>query len=301
MFGFLKKKKTEEEANETLGTLAVGCGGGGCNMVNRLGKISDVDILTVNTDRKGLIRSRSNRRILLGDGSLEAGCNGNVELGASLAKDASGMIGEHVGRYLNVVILVGLGGGTGTGSVGVIADIAKRKGSRTAVLASIPMSFESERRNVAAEALDGIMKSTDILVVMDGDRLIEIDPMLGMREALSVLDQMMCESFLDLTEILEKDDPGSLYGTMKGKMFTVSFAEGMNAEKVADTLVNGLMMNSEVISDPIIFVRGNIPEDHETLISEKVAEFTGYDPVFIRGPSGHGMNLVMFAPIRRPS
>ncbi|MCL1984680.1 MAG: hypothetical protein FWG58_04715 [Methanomassiliicoccaceae archaeon] len=297
MFGFFKKKK-EEWSGEALGTLAVGCGGGGCNMVNRLGKISDVDILTVNTDRKGLIRSRSNRRILLGDGSLEAGCNGDTELGASLAEEASEMIGEYVGRYLNVLILVGLGGGTGTGSVKVIADTAKRKGSRTTVIASLPMSFESERRRTAAEALDGIMRSSDTLVVMDGDRLAEIDPMLGVGEALSVLDQMICESFLDIKDMMEGDDAGSLFAMMKGRMFTVSFAEGMHAEKVADMLVSGLMMNAEVISRPIIFVRGNIPDGQERPISEKVSGSTGFEPVFVRGPSGQGMNLVMFAPIR---
>jgi len=74
------------------GTLVVGCGGAGCNIVNRLGKISGVDILTVNTDRKGLVRSRSNRRILLGDGSMDAGCGGDAKLGESLTRDASGMI-----------------------------------------------------------------------------------------------------------------------------------------------------------------------------------------------------------------
>ncbi|MDR2865922.1 MAG: hypothetical protein LBV13_00730, partial [Methanomassiliicoccaceae archaeon] len=192
MLRLFKKK----ENKEVSGTLAIGIGGGGCNIVNRLGRISAVDIITVNTDKKGLVRSRSNRRILLGGGSIEAGCGGDVALGASLAKDASEEIGEIVGRYMNTVLFVGLGGGTGTGSAGMIAETAKRGGARVTVMASIPMSFESGRRKVATDAIPAIKEKCDILVLTDCDRLAELDPMIGAREAFSVLDQMMCESFM---------------------------------------------------------------------------------------------------------
>jgi cell division GTPase FtsZ len=295
VLGLFRKK----EKGAVAGTLAVGVGGGGCNIVNRLGTISGVDILTVNTDRKGLIRSRSNRRILLGDGSMTEGCDGNAETGRTLAKKASSMIQESIKRHLNIVIMAGLGGGTGTGSAEVIAELAKRNGSRVIVMATMPMSFESGRRNIAADALDGIMRSSDILLVMDGDRLVEIDPMLGVREAFSVLDQMMCESFMGIMEMLEGDNGESMFQTMRGKMFTVSFAEGMHIDKVANALVNGLMMDAAVVSPPVIFIRGNIPQDgSEGTISDRIYEGTGKAPVFVQGPSGHGMRLMMFAPIQ---
>ena len=294
MFKLFKRK----ENGKVAGTLAVGCGGGGCNVANRLGKISNVDILTVNTDRKGLIRSRSDRRILLGDGSMDAGCNGDTELGRSLTEDALELINESIERFLNIVILVGSGGGTGTASAQVIAKAAKKNGSRVIMISSIPMSFESERRKVATDALDRMKEVCDILVVIDSDRLVRIDPMLGAREAFSVLDQMMCESFMDIMEMLESADGESVFQAMKGKMFTVSFAEGMNVEKVANSLANGLMKDSEVTSGPIIFVRGNIPADgSEGTISDSILKSTGKAPAFVQGPEGRGMNLVMFAPI----
>jgi cell division protein FtsZ len=292
MFLFKRKEETK-----VAGTLAVGAGGGGCNIVNRLGKISEVDILTVNTDRKGLVRSRANRRILLGGGSVTDGCGGDVEKGRKMASEASGTIDESIKRHLNIVLMTGLGGGTGTGAAKVIADLARRNGSRVIVMASLPMSFESGRRKTAADALDRIRGKCDILLVMDGDRLIELDPMMGAREAFSVLDQMMCESFMGLMEILEGNDGESMYQSMKGKMFTVSFAEGMDAEKVASALAGGLMMDAAVVSDPIIFVRGNTQGVAEKTISDIISENTGRTPVFVRGPEGRGMNLMMFAPI----
>jgi len=293
MFKFFKKK----DDNKAAGTLAVGCGGGGCNMVNRLGKISSVDILTVNTDRKGLVRSRSNRRILLGDGS-GGGTGGDAELGVSLTRDASDVIEENIKRHMTVVIFAGLGGGTGTGSAKVIADIAKRNGSRVITMVTLPMAFEAERRRIAVNALNGIKEASDILLAIDGNRLIEIDPGLGAREAFSVLDQMVCESFLGLMETLEGDGGESIFQSMRRKTFTVSFAEGMQPEKVANALVSGLMVNSEIASQPLIFIRGNIPQNgSEKIISETISKSTGHEPMFIQGPSGQGMNLTMFAPV----
>jgi len=294
MFRLFRKKE-----HETAGTLAVGCGGGGCNIANRLGRISAVDILTVNTDRKGLIRSRSNRRILLGDGSMDAGCDGDAALGASLAADASEVIEAHIKRYMNVVLMVGLGGGTGTGSAKVIAEIAKRNGSRVITMVTLPMSFEAGRRKVAEGTLAEIKKASDILFVLDGDRLIELDPAMGAREAFSVLDQMMCESFLGIMEMLEGNDGEQIFQMMRQKVFTASFAEGMHVEKVAKALANGKMMDSPATSGPMIFVRGNIPQDgSEKVICDTVSYNIGFEPMFVQGPSGQGMNLVMFIPVQ---
>jgi cell division GTPase FtsZ len=291
MFNLFKKK----EVSKAAGTLAVGCGGGGCNIVNRLGKISSVDILTVNTDRKGLVRSRSNRRILLGDGPGE-GCGGDVDMGESLTRDASDMIEENIKRHLNIVLMVGLGGGTGTGSAKVIAEIAKRNGSRVITIATLPMAFEAARRKIALDSLNAIYEISDIIVVIDGDRLIRIDPDLGAREAFSVLDQMVCESFLALMEMLEGNDGEARFNYMRDKTFTVSFAEGMNAGKIAKDLKAGTMVNAETQSQPLIFVRGNMPQNAEDTISDAVEQNLGYGPEFIRGPSGQGMNVVMFSP-----
>ncbi|MDR0198489.1 MAG: hypothetical protein LBI08_01930 [Methanomassiliicoccaceae archaeon] len=294
MFRFFRKRK---EAEKAAGTLVIGCGGGGCNMVNRLGKISAVDILTVNTDRKGLVRSRSNRRILLGDGS-GGGCEGDTEMGETLARDASDVIAENIKRHLNIVLMVGLGGGTGTGSARVIAEIAKQNGSRVIIMATLPMSFEAERRKIAADALDAVRERSDILFIIDGNRLAELDPALGAREAFSLLDQMMCESFLSMMEMLEGRDGEAIFQTMRKRMFTASFAEGMHVEKVARALADGLMMNSPILSEPTIFVRGNIPQNGaETTIRDAVSQTTGFEPAFVQGPSGQGMNLVMFAPV----
>jgi len=295
MFRFFRKK----EVSKAAGTLAVGCGGGGCNIVNRLGRISAVDIITVNTDRKGLVRSRSNRRILIGDGS-EAGCDGNAELAESLTREASEIINENIKRHLNIVLMVGLGGGTGTGSAKVIAEIARRNGSRVITMATLPMAFEASRRDTALNALNGIKEASDIMVVIDGDRLIRIDPDMGTREAFSVLDQMVCESFMGIIEMLESLGGESLYGMMRGKMFTVSFAEGMNAGKIAKDLVTGTMFDSDIVSGPLIFVRGNMPQDSEDMIRNAITESIGYEPAFVRGPHGQGMNAVMFVPVSVP-
>jgi len=275
------------------GTVAVGCGGAGCNIVNRLGTLSDVDMLTVNTDRKGLVRSRSNLRILLGSGSNSGG---DVDIGTELARASSDRIEKGIAGYRNVIVMAGLGGGTGTGSAKIVSEIAKRNGSRVIAILSIPMSFESGRREVAMDSLPEIAEHSDILVVLDGDRLAKIDPMIGAREAFSVLDQMVCESFAAMVRMLDNDHDGSVFKAMEG-FVTVSFADGMDADKVADRLIRGLMMDADIRSEQVLFVRGNIPNG---TISETISKSTGMTPMFVQGPEGRGMNIIMFSPIICP-
>lgn len=294
MFPFFRKKE-----NRAAGTLAVGCGGCGCNIAGRLGMISSVDILTVNTDRKGLVRTRSDKRILLGDGSVTEGCGGDTERGMALAKAAVPMISEDTERYLNVVPIAGLGGGTGTSAVRIIAETAKKNGSRVIVMAVLPMSFESGRRDTALSAIDGIKRLCDILFLLDGERLAAIDPMIGAREAFSVLDEMMCESFLGLLEVLEGSEGGSVYQILKGRTVTVSFAEGTQAGSVADKLIRGIMMDAPVTAQPVIFVSGNIPPDgSERVISDRIEAAFGTAPVYVQGRQGRGMSLMMFVPVQ---
>jgi len=292
MLKFLKKGTVEE----LTGAIAVGCGGAGCNTVNRLGKISDVDIMTVNTDRKGLVRSRSNLRVLLGSGSNEEGCGGDVELGTKLAEGSSDRIKEGILGYRDVYVIAGLGGGTGTASANVVARTAKRNGSRVISISSMPMAFEAGRREKAMKALPGIIENSNTAVILDADRLAEIDPMIGAREAFSVLDQMICELFMAASEMFSSDTDGSLFRMMKG-LVTVSFAEGMNTATVADRLIRGTMIRAPLRSPPAVFIRGNIPD---ATISDKITESTGMRPVFVQGPAGQGMNLIMFSPINDP-
>ena len=289
---FLRKGAAEE----LTGTIAVGCGGAGCNTVNRLGKLSDVDIMTVNTDRKGLVRSRSNLRVLLGDGSNEEGCGGDVALGKRLSEGSSDRIKEGVAGYRDVYVIAGLGGGTGTASANIVAGTAKRNGSRVISILSMPMAFEAGRREKAMKALPAMIDNSDTVVILDADRLAEIDPMIGAREAFSVLDQMICELFITASEMFSTDADASLFKLMKG-LVTVSFAEGMNTGTVADRLVRGMMVRASVRSAPAVFIRGNIPD---ATVQNKIMENTGMRPVFIQGPEGRGMNLIMFSPINDP-
>jgi hypothetical protein len=99
--------------------------------------------------------------------------------------------------------------------------------------------------------------------------------------------------------MLEGEEGEQVFREMKGKTYTVSFAEGMRVSKVSETLVSGLMLESPVTSRPIVFIRGNIPQDgSQRALSERISESTGREPMFVQGPGGHGMNLMMFAPVQ---
>ncbi|MEG0020648.1 MAG: cell division protein FtsZ, partial [Oscillospiraceae bacterium] len=71
-----------------------------------------------------------------------------------------------------VFITAGMGGGTGTGSVPVIAEIAKEQGILTVGIVTKPFGFEGRRKqNTALQGIANLLKNVDSLIVIPNDRL----------------------------------------------------------------------------------------------------------------------------------
>ncbi|MCH1927962.1 cell division protein FtsZ, partial [Shewanella sp. C31] len=73
------------------------------------------------------------------------------EVGEKAALEAEDLIAETLEGADLIFITAGMGGGTGTGSAPVVADIAKRLGALTVAVVTRPFSFEGPKRLKAAE------------------------------------------------------------------------------------------------------------------------------------------------------
>jgi len=95
-----------------------------------------------------------------------------------------------------VVLVVGLGGGTGSGAAPIIARVAREHGAMVAVVATLPFAFEGKRRLAQAEeALAALRETSDVLLCYENDRMGEaVAPNAPIQEAFALTDRIISES-----------------------------------------------------------------------------------------------------------
>ena len=158
----------------------IGVGGAGCNTIHRLYKsnMKEVDLVSLNTDIQDLQKKQSTHKIHIGqDATKGLGAGMNPELGRLSAEENIEDIEEAVKGSDILFVTGGLGGGTGSGAMPIVAQIAKKAGVLTIGVVTLPFSFEGKKRlKIAQDALQEIEKNIDTLVVIPNDKLFEIIP-----------------------------------------------------------------------------------------------------------------------------
>ena len=134
----------------------LGLGGGGCNAVNRMvqADIQGVDFIGVNTDAQALLLTEAPTRIQIGDKLTRGlGVGGDSTLGCKAAEQSRDELRDCVAEADMVFITAGMGGGTGTGTAPVVAELAKEAGALTIAVVTKPFAFEGSHRMAVAEEL----------------------------------------------------------------------------------------------------------------------------------------------------
>ncbi|MBN2186500.1 MAG: cell division protein FtsZ [Dehalococcoidia bacterium] len=157
---------------------AIGIGGGGCNAITRMVReeIKGVDFIAMNTDGQALALSEAPTRIQLGEKLTKGlGAGGDHRIGAKSAEESRGTVEELVEGADMVFVAAGMGGGTGTGGVPVVAEIAKQTGALTIAVVTKPFTFEgAHRTQVAEEGLLNLSNKVDTLIIIPNDRLLHL-------------------------------------------------------------------------------------------------------------------------------
>lgn len=157
---------------------AIGMGGGGCNAITRMVRegIKGVEFIAMNTDAQALALAEAPIRIQLGERLTRGlGAGGDHVVGAKAAEESRQVIQELVSGVDMVFITAGMGGGTGTGGIPIVAEISRQAGALTIATVTKPFSFEGSRRSRVAE--EGILQLTskvDTLIIIPNDRLLEL-------------------------------------------------------------------------------------------------------------------------------
>ncbi len=153
----------------------IGVGGGGCNAVSSMISqgLNGVEFIAVNTDVQSLNSCLASNKIQIGAAITKGlGTGGNVELGRKAAEEDREKILKAIEGAEMVFIATGLGGGTGTGSSPVVANVAKSTGALVVAVATKPHSEEGpQRKKIAEKGLIELREVCDSIIVIPNDNI----------------------------------------------------------------------------------------------------------------------------------
>jgi len=186
----------------------IGTGGAGNNTVNRIAEVgvAGSEIIAINTDAQDLLYTTADRKILIGkDMTNGLGAGSIPKIGEESARESEHDVKEALAGSDMVFITCGLGGGTGTGSAPVIAEVAKKVGALTVAIVTIPFTMEGMRRyENAVVGLEKLESIVDTLIVIPNDKLLELAPDLPMQTAFKVADEILTNAVKGIAELVTK-------------------------------------------------------------------------------------------------
>jgi cell division protein FtsZ len=156
----------------------VGTGGAGANAISRMVRehLRGVEFIAMNTDAQALELTEAMVRVQLGEKLTRGlGAGGDHTVGQRAAEESRDAIADAVTGADMVFVTAGMGGGTGTGSASVVAEVAKNSGALTIAVVTKPFSFEGAHRARTAEAgIKALMGHVDTLIIIPNDRLLDL-------------------------------------------------------------------------------------------------------------------------------
>ena len=262
-----------------------GCGGAGTNTIARcLGEgISGAELIAINTDAQHLLMTDAPHKILIGRHLTRGlGAGSLPQIGEEAARESEQDIRDALVPADMVFVTCGLGGGTGTGSAPIIAQISKEAGALTIGVVTLPFSVEGViRMENAEEGLRRLRDICDTVIVIPNDRLLEIVPNLALNAAFKVADEVLMRSIKGITEMITMPglvnlDFADLKTVMKrGGVAMIGLGEAEGDNKAVNAVVEAL--NSPLLEVDISDATGalvNVTGGDDMTISEaeKVVE-----------------------------
>lgn len=215
----------------------IGLGGGGSNSLNSmiaLQQINGVEFVAVNTDAQALMSNQSPTKVQIGENLTRGlGSGGDPEVGREAAEESTQKLQDVISDADMVFLTAGMGGGTGTGSIPIVATIAKGVGALTVAVVTKPFSFEGTRRMIVAEdGLEKLKDKVDALIVIPNQRLLEaVEKNMTLQEAFRLADSVLGQGVQGISDLI----------TMPG-LINVDFADVKTIMSNAGSALMGIGM-----------------------------------------------------------
>lgn len=186
--------------NDNQRTLVIGIGGMGRNVLRAFVPQAICKTLAVDTDEQSLEASSARYNIVIGRGV----CFG-LGTGRSVAKgkEAAARNLPDIKPYLDyadtVCLIAGLGGGTGSGGIQVIARYAQDLGKKVFCIVSTPFRFEGKTAELIAQEVLGELDHSGIPKTILNNQDVITSGYTGlMADAFNVADKAICQKAIAL-------------------------------------------------------------------------------------------------------
>ena len=185
----------------------VGVGGGGGNAVNRMidAQLRGIEFIAANTDLQALRKCRAQIKLQLGPMLTKGlGAGGDPEVGRKSALEDTERLLELLEGSDMIFLTGGLGGGTGTGALPVIASLAAEIGALTVAVVTKPFAFEGRRRMAQAErGVDELRGSVDTLITIPNERLLSfVERGTPLSDAFRMADDVLRQAVQGISDLI---------------------------------------------------------------------------------------------------
>jgi cell division protein FtsZ len=300
----------------------LGIGGGGNNAVNHMFErgITDVNFVVCNTDHQALTASPVPIKVQIGEALTEGmGAGSQPEKGGKAAMENLDNVMDALGGNTRMVFLTtGMGGGTGTGAIPVIARACKEAGLLTIAVVTIP--FKSEGKVRIRYAIDGITElkdHVDSLLVINNEKLREIYGNQGVSTAFAKADDVLTIAVKGIAEIITvagyiNVDFADVETVMKNSgvaIMGMGSASGENRaiRAIENALTSPLLNSNDITGAKSILINISSGKGDHELTMDELGEITDYmyeaasdDALIIRGLSqddtlGENISVIVIA------
>ena len=153
----------------------VGVGGGGCQILGSMASTWDnaPALIAINTDAPSLKATPCSSRLQIGTRiTRNLGTGGDGKIGRLSAEEDVDALQE-LFRGLDLVFVIAtLGGGTGSGAAPVVARAARETGAIVITFATLPFTFEGDRKmSQARQGLVELKDHSDVVIVIPNQAL----------------------------------------------------------------------------------------------------------------------------------
>ena len=226
-----------------------GVGGAGSNAITWLFNkgINGATVYGVNTDALHLSITKADDKILIGKELTRGlGAGGKSEVGREAAKESISELKKATSGADMIFIIGGEGGGTATGAMPVIAQLAKETGAVVIGVVTMPFDCEKARIDKAEFGLQELRDHVDTVIVIDNNRLVDIAGQLPIQQAFAVANELISTMIKGIVETITLPslinlDYADVSAIMKrGEVAVIGIGEADSSDRVNEAVRQAL-------------------------------------------------------------
>ena len=186
----------------------IGIGGGGNNAVRQMveDKVKDVEFYFINTELAMLNKTKMENVLQIGKETTKGlGAGANPDMGEKAAIESKEDIKKLLEGTQLLFLTAGMGGGTGTGAIPVVAEIAQEMGIQTIAIVTKPFLFEGRLRSSRADAgIEKLRQHVNSLILISNDKLLKLagSQKMSVINAFKMADNVLEQGIKSITDLI---------------------------------------------------------------------------------------------------